>query len=262
MTVVPERLLPSSPEWFFAGHQHLQRYELASRFAADRAVLDWACGVGYGSYVLAGAGAQHVLGADIADDALAYAGAHYRRPNLKFERADGMAPPPVADAFDLAVSFETIEHVPNPAKMLANLALSLRAGGLLLISAPNALQHSRHPTTPIWNEFHVSEPVFDELVDWVAPRFEILREWEQTPFTDPFAGQAAAAAARLSQPVGYAWCRVLNALERAARGIAGKNLPPFGPLESGWPARWAEIVPLLPERHALAHTFILLCRKR
>src|SRR3954454_17756125 len=63
MNKVPERLLPGQGDWDFSGHQHLQRYEFATRFITGGAILDWACGVGYGSYVLATATAGTVLGA-------------------------------------------------------------------------------------------------------------------------------------------------------------------------------------------------------
>jgi hypothetical protein len=42
-----------------------------------------------------------------------------------------------AEGFDTIVSLETIEHVPNPAKMIANLADLLRSGGVLVASMPS-----------------------------------------------------------------------------------------------------------------------------
>jgi 2-polyprenyl-3-methyl-5-hydroxy-6-metoxy-1,4-benzoquinol methylase len=197
MNKVPERLLPGQGDWDFSGHQHLQRYEFATRFITGGAILDWACGVGYGSYVLATATAGTVLGADIAEDALAYAKTHYQRDNLSYAQADALQGPIRDHAFDLAVSFETIEHLPDPSRFLDNVHRSLRPGGHLLLSAPNALQHSRHPGRPIHNDFHVSEPTYEELAQWIAPRFQLLREWEQTPFVNFFAAQAGVAAAGL-----------------------------------------------------------------
>ncbi len=258
MNSVPERLLPGTTDWSLSGHQHLQRYEFATRWAAERDVLDWACGGGFGSYVLAASGARQVLGADIAEDALAYARSHYQRGNLTFASADALQAPPAKAAFDLVVSFETIEHVREPSRFIDNIAASLRPGGRLLLSAPNVFLHSRRPDHPIHNEFHVHEPTYEELVAWVGQRFEVIREWEQTPFTDLFACAAATAAAARSQPAAYAWCRALNAIENTARQLVRKSLPTPPELGAGWPSRWAEIVPLLPERRTAAHTFMLL----
>ncbi len=258
---VPERLTPGHGDWSLSGHQHLQRYALASTFAAGNRVLDWACGVGYGSHVLAHSGASHVMGADIAEDALAYARSHYESTNLAFVRADAQANAPEIGAFDIAVSFETIEHLPDPRRFIHHLADTLRPGGKLLISAPNALQHSRHPLRPIHNEFHLSEPTLPELLTWLAARFKPLRTWEQSPFSDPFAADAARSAFDHAQHGGYAWCRALNKIEDALRRLAGRPLPAPGPACTGWPARWAEILPLLPERASDAHTFIVLCQR-
>lgn len=262
MNKVPERLLPGQGDWHFAGHQHLQRYDFATRFIEHGATLDWACGAGYGSYVLASASRMPVLGADIAEDALAYAHAHYRRDNLGYRRADALAGPVSAKAFSLVVSFETIEHVHDPARFLRNVHDSLAQDGRLLISAPNALLHSKHPTRPIQNEFHVSEPTYDELEAWLQPHFTVLRAWEQSPHIDYFSSETGVGAAAARQPANYAWVRALNGLENGLRRLLGRKLPLANPPGSSWPKRWAEIMPLLPERRATAHTFILLCAKR
>lgn len=258
---VPERLIPNRGDWSFSGHQHLQRYAFASAFAVDAAVLDWACGVGYGSQVLAAAGARRVLGADLAEDALAYAAAHYRAPNLDYQRADALVAAPQPGAFDLAVSFETIEHLPDPRRFITHLADSLRPGGRLILSAPNALQHSRHPSHPIHNEFHLSEPTYPELLDWLGSRFRLVRSWEQTPHIDALSVEAAWVAFAHAQRNGYAWCRILNKIEDGLRRLTGRPLPAIPSFTSGRPARWAEILPLLPERQADAHTFIVLCER-
>lgn len=260
--IVPERLLPGQGDWHFSGHQHLQRYAFAAGFVPGLDVLDWACGVGYGSHVLAHSGARRVLGGDLSEEALGYAGNHYSSPNLAYARADALAGPPEAGAFDFVVSFETIEHLAQPARFVANIADSLRPSGRLLISAPNALLHSRHPDSPIQNDHHVSEPTYKELVAWLEPRFRVVRAWEQSPYSDHFAVSAAVTALDRCQRGNYAWCRALNFIEDSLRRLVGKSLPEPSPITGSWPARWAEIVPLLPERQLQAHTYLLLCERQ
>ena len=47
---------------------HLERYRFARGFADGRRVLDIACGAGYGSQMLAEAGAETVTGVDLNQD--------------------------------------------------------------------------------------------------------------------------------------------------------------------------------------------------
>ncbi|MBC8077028.1 MAG: class I SAM-dependent methyltransferase, partial [Chloroflexales bacterium] len=67
-----ERIDPAAREdkWVV---DHYARYLFASSVAAGRRALDVACGTGFGSHLLAESGATHVLGADLAQDAVDYA---------------------------------------------------------------------------------------------------------------------------------------------------------------------------------------------
>lgn len=114
---------------------HVARYEWAVRHLgkADR-VIDFACGVGYGTKILAGA-AQVAVGFDRDGEALEYAKRHYQSPHLDiaYRRMDGDAPGALGTA-DAAVCFETIEHLEDPRPLLRRLHAS---APLLLASVPN-----------------------------------------------------------------------------------------------------------------------------
>jgi SAM-dependent methyltransferase len=114
---------------------HVERYEFAAKFVAGR-VLDCACGVGYGSNILVGAnpGVESVTGVDIDPEAIEYALLNYAREGLIFNCADAVKF--VGGPFDTIVSFETIEHVPDPEAVIDNLASLLKPGGILLASVP------------------------------------------------------------------------------------------------------------------------------
>src|SRR6266704_1151086 len=95
--------------------EHVHRYAFACRFVAGKRVLDIACGEGYGSAALQKAGAAQVIAVDISDSACAHARAKYgvdARPGAaeRIPLPDGSA--------DVVVTFETIEHVPNPERFL------------------------------------------------------------------------------------------------------------------------------------------------
>jgi len=115
---------------------HAERYQFAAKFVRDGRVLDCACGVGYGSEILAQAstGTQAVTGVDIDPAAIEYAKRNYAAERIEFHCADGIrfdsAP------FNTIVSFETIEHVPDPEALIDNFTRLLAPGGTLIASVP------------------------------------------------------------------------------------------------------------------------------
>lgn len=113
--------------------QHLERYALASQFCKDKRVLDLACGSGYGSRLLLDSGAREVHGVDRSQDIVAYASTRYGAPNLAFSVGD--AETYENGVFDVITSFETLEHLPNPAKFLSRVHSMLASDGVLIVSA-------------------------------------------------------------------------------------------------------------------------------
>ena len=59
--------------------EHLHRYAFAALFTGDKAILDIACGEGYGSALLARR-ARRVVGVDIAAEAIQHAQRKYKCP--------------------------------------------------------------------------------------------------------------------------------------------------------------------------------------
>lgn len=135
-----ERLVPDELRATdVTGHEtlelHLARYRFAARWARGR-VLDLACGVGYGTRLLADHGRDVVeaIGVDLAADAVAYASERYARPGVRYFRSDAMTFD--SEPFDAIVSLETIEHVPDPERMFGRLVGLLRPRGVLVASVP------------------------------------------------------------------------------------------------------------------------------
>ena len=132
----PERFVPEQMGRSLLAAEHLVRYWWARAGAAGADVLDVACGVGFGTELLARSGARSVVGVDVSADAVA--AARERCGELaRVEQADLEALPLAADSVDLAVCFETIEHVPDPGRAISELRRVLRPGGTLAISSPN-----------------------------------------------------------------------------------------------------------------------------
>jgi 2-polyprenyl-3-methyl-5-hydroxy-6-metoxy-1,4-benzoquinol methylase len=122
---------------------HVIRYHLAlDLIRPGDEVLDAACGLGYGSYVMAQlTRCAGVLGMDGSDYAIAYAEKNFTAvdPRLTFRR--GYLPNDLADladeSFDVIVSFETLEHIEDPAGLLAEFSRLLKPGGRVIVSVPN-----------------------------------------------------------------------------------------------------------------------------
>ncbi len=174
-----ERIVPGAEncEPLFADKmymEHSARYKLASKFAKGAKILDIGCGVGYGSAILADAGAQSVTAFDLSAEAIEHARAFYARPNIKFETGDATAFS-YEDKFDLIVCFELIEHVPNPDKTFECIMSCLAEDGILVMSTPRALEEKR-------NDFHIHEFAADEFESKFRSLFRNARFFQQNNY--------------------------------------------------------------------------------
>ncbi len=193
-----ERFVPGAKGEIWVEHWH--RYHFAARWCSGRRVLDVACGEGYGTALLA-RHAAHVTGVDISAEAIAHAqGAYAHLANAQFMAAPCTALPLADASVDLAVTFETIEHIREQAEFLAEVARVLTADGVLVLSCPNKLEYS--DKRDYANEFHVKELYRDELEALVAARFAHLAWYGQRPsFFSVIAPETPSAAAGAAQLV-------------------------------------------------------------
>ncbi|MGA7239603.1 MAG: methyltransferase domain-containing protein, partial [Bryobacteraceae bacterium] len=132
--------------------------------ARGKRALDAGCGAGYGSAELARA-AQSVVGIDCAADAIEFASANYRAPNLTFEQASCGALPYADSSFDLIVAFEVIEHLPDWRQFLQEARRALAPNGQFIVSTPNKLYYGESRGAEGENPFHVHEFEFAEFRD-------------------------------------------------------------------------------------------------
>jgi SAM-dependent methyltransferase len=140
---------------------HLKRYVFAEPYCRGKAVVDVACGVGYGSAHL-GRVASDVVGVDVDADAIAYAQRRYGGPHVRFQVGDAAALDLPAGSVDVVCSFETIEHMPDRQAFLAEVGRVLRPDGAFLVSTPQVAATTEAPENP----FH--------HVEYSAPDFEAL----------------------------------------------------------------------------------------
>lgn len=148
--LVPEEAVEASLQ------EHVARYRFARERARGR-ILDVACGTGYGTQMLG------AVGVDLSLDALRYA----RRYPAPYVAADAVRLP-FGSVFDSVVSFETLEHVPDPGRFVAECARVLKPGGTFIVSTPNRELWSPRSAKPL-QRHHVKEFTKREFLAVLRP---------------------------------------------------------------------------------------------
>jgi ubiquinone/menaquinone biosynthesis C-methylase UbiE len=162
-----ERIVPGTPEFDWEIQVHAARYGLVAPEARGLNVLDAACGVGYGSVLIAKHAAS-VTALDVSTAALAIGTATYVHPSVHFAAGRVEALPFPNEQFDIIASFETIEHIADPAAAISEFARVLKPGGRVFLSVPNG-DRDRYNNNP----HHLSFFSLPELKALVSQRFHV-----------------------------------------------------------------------------------------
>jgi ubiquinone/menaquinone biosynthesis C-methylase UbiE len=101
-------------------------------------VLEIGCGRGGFAGWLERQGAD-LLAADFSDEALRQARAHFAGSSIQWMVQDIQRLTLEDNSFDTVISCETVEHVPDPRRVIQELARVLRPGGILVLTCPNYL---------------------------------------------------------------------------------------------------------------------------
>jgi len=151
--------------------QHMGRYLFTKPFVSGKTVLDAACGSGFGSKILSGE-AKKVIGIDRCPETIRYCNSIYQTNNLAFFQMDCryLAFPP--SSFDIAVSFETLEHLKEPKVFLQELNRVLKVNGMLIISTPNKENFALY-TKGKKNPFHYEEFTKNEFEEMISLNFKL-----------------------------------------------------------------------------------------
>ena len=216
--------MPGTWEWKAMLGNHLHRYRFAASQLAPmqpKRVLDVACGVGYGAEHLHRTMGCEVVGVDRDAQTIKAATRLYGGEQVRFVQGDAEALATVAPPFDAIVSFETIEHLPHPERLLQRSRELLRPGGVFIGSTPNTLVKDEEE-----NPFHLRE---------ITPT-EFRSLMQKAGFTQMrFFGKDY-------RPEGLARMRLRENKERNSRAWWRRGARGFGRLLGYRPA------PVLPER--------------
>jgi SAM-dependent methyltransferase len=175
LALTGERTLPDVPAENYWFQRHLVVYRWIAAQLGGLRVVDMACGEGYGSDVLAAAGAAAVVGVDANPEAFEHARLRYVRDNLRFVRT-------MVETFDepcdALVFLQTIEHVQQPNAVLARfreLVAGSPAGGVVFVSTPNVLTLAPPGAERSGNPWHVYEYRPEEFAALCRAHFGSVR---------------------------------------------------------------------------------------
>ena len=164
LALTGERTLPDVPAENYWFRRHLVVYEWIAARVAGRTVIDMASGEGYGAALLAERAAS-VVAVEANPETYEHARLRYRAPNLRFERElietySGPA--------EVIVCLQTIEHVRDPAAVLAHFATLAEE---VYVSTPNVLTLAPGGAQHSGNPFHLREYTPEQFAELCAASF-------------------------------------------------------------------------------------------
>jgi 2-polyprenyl-3-methyl-5-hydroxy-6-metoxy-1,4-benzoquinol methylase len=166
-----ERIIPTKEgevSVVFSRHQFAYRFAL--KFASGKDILDVGCGTGYGCSILAER-ANYVLGLDKDKNAIEYCNAHYSAPNINFRQTDASMLERERE-FDVAVSFQVIEHMRNVDDFIDRIKNLVKQNGIIIITTPN-VKISQNAETD--NPFHLSDMNYEQFERLIDRKFKTYK---------------------------------------------------------------------------------------
>jgi SAM-dependent methyltransferase len=150
--------------------EHTHRY-LCAKVWARGSVLDLACGIGYGAKILLDNPAvMDYVGVDVAEDAIAEA-QRTAPAHARFITGSALDLPFDHAAFDAIVSLETLEHLEDPARAVAEFRRVLKPYGVLVGSVPTASFEDFCTGQYGKNPYHLQKFGAPELKELLAAAF-------------------------------------------------------------------------------------------
>ena len=158
--ITGERVVTAEGRFNPTYQRHVATYRLCAPLLPDGRVLDLGCGTGHSFSALA---PRETVGVDLSAEALA---GQERETHVADMRAL-----PFADAsFASVLSVQSIEHVPDPERVLAEVVRVLVPGGTAIFVTPNRLEFAR--ADEIIDPYHYVEFDPDALAALCGPFFD------------------------------------------------------------------------------------------
>jgi SAM-dependent methyltransferase len=153
----------------------LKAYDFAKPLVAGKRVLEIGCGTCYGLDYFNQSFA-HYVGMDIDVNLLSALAEDYLNSvsPVSFLAADINHTPLQEHSFDLIISFQVIEHIPDAVGFLRQAARLLKPGGQCLVTTPNRAIRLL-PFQKPWNPEHVQEYSYHEFHRLLSQAFDEVR---------------------------------------------------------------------------------------
>ena len=157
---------PNDERWWRESKYKLALDRLGG-VARNARVLDLGCGLGATAFRLARVAAEgEVVGIDLSEFAIDFAREHYRRDNLRFERADVREYAPERP-FDAAFCMDVIEHLsPDDGRALVKrIAALLAPTGVLFAHVPIAESAAGRAKLASYRRKHPDAEAGEKILD-------------------------------------------------------------------------------------------------
>lgn len=160
VTVTGERVTTAAAGFGPTWQRHVAAYDRCARFLGPGRVLDLGCGVGHSYARLA---PRETVGVDVASAVLV----GQQRETVV---ADMRALPFEDGSFASVLAVQSIEHVPDPDRVLAEVTRVLRPDGVAVFVTPNRLTFGR--PDEIIDPYHYTEFSAEDLAALCGPYFD------------------------------------------------------------------------------------------
>jgi len=186
-----EQVNPYDPEYidFWIKCEHIGRYLFVKDFLKAQQIakyaMDIACGYGYGAEILSEV-CNDVIAIDTNPDVIEYLENNYsQHPKIKIYQKDLDSSDITGFRFqhnppNIIVSFETLEHLLSPQKIVEQFSKILQKNGYLFVSIPNDTFESIDKNGNPVSQFHhhsISKEEMEELL--TINGFEIIQKLGQ-----------------------------------------------------------------------------------
>jgi SAM-dependent methyltransferase len=149
--------------------RHIERYAIVRQYAYGRTV-DCACGVGYGTHIVAkNADVTKMFGVDSDAGAIAHAQREFGSDKIEFLQGD-IATLTIPDV-DVLLSLETIEHLPDP-RALNEFAQRCSAQEIIVSFPAKKTTH--------YNPHHYWDLTVQDVLETFADEFVMINEFSYT----------------------------------------------------------------------------------
>lgn len=150
--------------------RHMAMYRFFGQYVRGKKVLEVGFGEGYGTDYL-GRIATEITGVDMSQALVDHARKKYGRKNVWFMRGDATEFPFSANAFDVVISSQVLEHVKDYMKFLVETNRVLRPGGTAIFATPNRKAMIDGVNPYHFKEFSAAE--LQKTLEKVFPRVEV-----------------------------------------------------------------------------------------